>query len=169
MERQELEKNLRQAEEKISRLTQQLKEANREMEMLSYSVSHDLRAPLRAIKGFAEALREDYEDKLDADAQRYLDIITTSTTQIYALMDGILSFSRLGRQEMSPSEVNMSDLVRGLFAELKAKYPGREIEFKLHELPKAKADLILIRQVWSNLLDNAIKFSAPRPTATIEV
>jgi light-regulated signal transduction histidine kinase (bacteriophytochrome) len=169
MESHNEQKNLPPAEEQIARLKQQLKDANRELEMLSYSVSHDLRAPLRAIKGFSEALQEDYQGKFDEDGARYLDIIITSTNQIYRLMDGVLSYSRLGRQEMHPSEINMQDLVRGLFAELQAKYPGRKIEFKVGDLPDATADLMLARQIWSNLLDNAIKFTGTRETAVIEV
>lgn len=157
------------AQQQIARLQQQLKDANRELEMLAYSVSHDMRAPLRAIKGFSEALQEDYGTKLDEEAKRYLDIITTSTNQIYRLMDGILNYSRLGRQEMHPAEVNMTDLVRGLFAELQAKYPGRKIEFRLGTLPNAHCDMALTRQIWWNLIDNAIKFTGPRETALVEI
>jgi light-regulated signal transduction histidine kinase (bacteriophytochrome) len=165
----ESQKKLHEAEEELRRLREQLKEAGRELEMLSYSISHDLRAPLRAIKGFSEALMEDYKDRIDAEGQRYLGIITTSTNQVYALIDGILNFSRLGRQEMHPSDVNVTDLVRGLFAEFQAKHPNRKLDCRVQALPNAHCDLVLSRHLWSNLVDNAIKFTGPRETAVIEV
>lgn len=165
----ELQKKLHETEEELRRTREQLKEAGRELEMLSYSISHDLRAPLRAIKGFSEALLEDYREKLDEEGQRYLNIITTSTNQVYALVDGILSYSRLGRQEMHPSDVPMNDVVRGLVAEMQAKHPARKLDVRVQSLPIACCDLVLIRHLWSSLLDNAIKFTGPRETAVIEI
>jgi light-regulated signal transduction histidine kinase (bacteriophytochrome) len=169
MNREQLEAALQESEAKVSRLEKRLKEADRELEVLAYSISHDLRAPLRAIKGFSEALGEDYHDKLEGDGQRYLSIISTSTEQIVRLIDGVLIFSRLGRQEIRPSELKMKDMVQSLIAELTAKIPQRKLDFQLGVMPDAWGDLNLIRQVWSNLMENAIKFTRPRELGVIEI
>jgi light-regulated signal transduction histidine kinase (bacteriophytochrome) len=169
MNREQLEKALKESEEKVSRLTQQLADANKELEMLSYSISHDLRAPLRAIKGFSEALLEDYKTKLDEDGRRYLDIIVGGSKQIGKLIEGVLNYSRLGRQEMQFSEVNMAELVRAMGIEFQAKFPARKIDFRFHPMPNANGDFILLRYVWAVLMDNAVKFTAPREPALIEL
>lgn len=142
---------------------------NRELESFSYSVSHDLRAPLRAISGFADAVVEDYANQLDDEGRRYLGLIQHNAHQMGQLIDDLLTFSRLNRQQMQSSEVDVGNLGQSVFAELVAQSPGREIVFTAHPMPLAFADGSLIRQVLTNLLSNAIKFTRPRPRAHIEL
>jgi signal transduction histidine kinase/type II secretory pathway pseudopilin PulG len=156
-------------EKKVEERTQQLQETNKELESFSYSVSHDLRAPLRAMDGFSKILVEDYSDKLDSEGKRVLSTIINSTQQMGRLIDDLLAFSRLGRQEVKKQVVNMNTQVQGVFSELQQAAGKRKIEFKLADLPTAQADASLIHQVWSNLLSNALKYSSHKETAIIEV
>jgi signal transduction histidine kinase len=156
-------------EERVQDRTRKLEEANKELEAFSYSVSHDLRAPLRAVDGFSRILLEDYAGKLDADGQRVLDVIRSNTQNMGRLIDDLLAFSRLGRKQIEASPINMSDLADDVFQQLKSGLTDQKVQFKLAPLPSATGDPALIRQVFVNLLSNAAKYSKPRIETVIEV
>ncbi len=147
----------------------QLLAANQDLEAFSYSVSHDLRAPLRAIAGFAGILLEDHAPQLDAGGQRVLGVIIESTGQMSRLIDDILTFSRSNRQEVKKAEIDMTALAQNAASEIKGYAPSRNFQLTINPLPSALGDRALIRQVWLNLLANAVKFTAPRETGRIEV
>lgn len=155
--------------QKLNRRSLELAAANQELEAFTYSVSHDLRAPLRAIGGFARVLLEDYPDKLDPDGLRYLQIINQNATKMGQLIDDLLALSRLGRKEMRLVHLDMNDLARDICAELRALYPERNLQIELQELPAAWGDRLMIRQVLNNLIQNAIKFTKDREPALIRV
>ncbi|MGE5468370.1 MAG: MASE3 domain-containing protein [Ignavibacteria bacterium] len=157
----------RDLEHRVVERTAQLEAANKELEAFSYSISHDLRAPLRAIDGFSQILSEDYADRLDADGQHHLSTIRAGAQRLGELIDDILTFSRTSRQELAFAPVDMNRLVREAFDEVRPE--GREIVLQAAELPPAKGDPTLIRQVLVNLLSNAVKFTAGRSPAVIEV
>jgi len=146
----------------------QLHSVNKELEAFSYSVSHDLRAPLRAINGFAKILFEDYASTLDADGIDSLNAIMNNSKKMGILIDDLLAFSRLGRKEISTSLINMTDLVKSVKEE-ELTGNTNEIEFLIHTLPPAKGDQALIKQVWVNLISNAIKYSKHKPKSKIEI
>ncbi len=145
-----------------------LEAVNKELEGFSYSVSHDLRAPLRAVSGFAEAVVEDYGPQLDDEGKRYLGLIQENAHKMGQLIDDLLAFSRLGRQEMQMVQVDMTALAQEVFDELSALATGRDIRFTAQTTPPAIGDKAMIRQVLVNLISNAIKFTRPREKAVIE-
>ena len=145
-----------------------LETLNNELEAFSYSVSHDLRAPLRAISGFAEAVVEDYSPRLDDEGKRYLALIEDNAHRMGRLIDDLLSFSRLGRQQMTESLIDMTALAQGVFDGLAGVTPERQIAIRIGSVPPARGDILLIRQVLVNLLSNAIKFSRPDAQTSIE-
>ena len=149
--------------------TEEAAKANKEMEAFSFSVSHDLRSPLRAIDGFAQILVEKYSDKFDDEGKRIILIIKESTVQMGKLIDDLLSFSRLGRTEIKKNPVIMGPIVDEVYKELKKYSPNRVIEFTIHDLPDSRADIDMIRMVWTNLISNAIKFTNKKEKAQIEV
>lgn len=161
-------KKLQAAEAKVQLVTA-LQAANKELEAFSYSVSHDLRAPLRAIDGFSKILSEDYAPKLDDDGQHVIATIRQSTEQMGQLIDDLLAFSRLGRQAIKKEVIQMTVLAKTVFDELKLINPGRNINFTCPDLPDAQADASLVREVWVNLLSNAIKYTKKKDQATITV
>jgi light-regulated signal transduction histidine kinase (bacteriophytochrome) len=146
-----------------------LEESNKELESFSYSVSHDLRAPLRAIDGFALMLEEDYAGKLDAEGRRFLTVIRENTNRMGALVDDLLAFSRLGRQSVSKSEVNVDGLVREVVDEALRAHNGTVPRIDIQDLPSARADQGLLRQVWVNLVSNAIKYSSKSALPSVSV
>jgi signal transduction histidine kinase len=156
-------------EQRVQERTGKLKEANMELEAFSYSVSHDLRAPLRAIDGFSRILAEDYAEKLDEDGKRVLNVIRSNTQNMGRLIDDLLAFSRLGRKQIEATPVNMSDLANDVFQQLKSGLANQKIQLNLASLPGATGDPALIRQVFVNLLSNAAKYSRPRAETVIEV
>jgi signal transduction histidine kinase len=149
--------------------TAQLQAANQELEAFSYSVSHDLRAPLRAVDGFSRILLEDYADKLDAEGRRVLNVIRTNTQNMGRLIDDLLTFSRLGRKQIEPAIINMGELARDVFTQLESNMSGRAPRLNLKELPPTHGDRALLRQVFVNLLSNAAKYSRPKEPSVIEV
>ncbi len=167
---------LKHAEEEIKKLNEELKRyiiqlesANKELEAFSYSVSHDLRAPLRAIDGFSRIILEDYLDKLDDEGKRVLSVIRNNTQKMGQLIDDLLLFSRLGRQELRASGIDMGKLARAVSEELKLAVPERKLKFNINTLIPAQGDQAMIRQVFVNLLSNAVKFTRPKERAVIEV
>ncbi len=149
--------------------TEELAALNKELEAFSYSVSHDLRSPLRAIDGFSSILLEDYSGTLDAKGKRLLNIIRTNTQKMGQLIDDLLAFARLGRQHMKLTVINMAELTKAVFDELASRSPERKLELHVKTLPPAQGDPAMIRQVFVNLLSNAIKFTRYRDPTVIEV
>jgi PAS domain S-box-containing protein len=144
-------------------------ERTSELEAFNYSVSHDLRAPLRALDGFSRALAEDYAAELGGEGQRYLRLISANAKQMGALIDGLLAFSRLGRQGMVRSPVDVRALVADVIEVLQPDLAGRDVEIAVGELPSCFADALLLRQVYANLIGNAVKFTGGREAARIEI
>ena len=159
----------RTAEMELKERTVQLEAANKELEGFSYSVSHDLRAPLRAIDGFSMRLIRDFGDKLEEDGVRKLHAIGRNAQQMGQLIDDLLSFSRLSRKEMHMSRVNMAAMARDVWNEIKESNPNREHDFKIVNMIPVFGDASLIRQVIVNLLANAVKFTRGRKPAVIEI
>ena len=156
-------------EYKVADRTAQLKNANTEMESFSYSVSHDLRAPIRAISGYAKILEEDYGVQMDADATTALHSIRHNAKRMGNLIDDLLAFSQLGRKQVAVSEINMRQLVASIIEDLLLEDTGHKIEFIVPLLPPAEGDLSLIKQVWINLLSNAVKYSKYKPKTIINI
>lgn len=155
--------------ERMEEKTRELEEANKDLEGFAYSVSHDLRTPLRAIDGFSQQVLKRYEDKLDDEGKRYLNLVRDNTLKMGQLIDDILAFSRMGRLGMSMAEVNMEGLAREVFDELMRTVNGRDLAVEIKPLPPAHGDHAILRQVWVNLLGNAIKFTSHNPAASIRV
>jgi signal transduction histidine kinase len=153
----------------LSRRSAELETANADLEGFSYSVSHDLRAPLRAIDGFAAILREDYAAQLDAEGQRLFQVVSDNAQKMGQLIDDILAFSRAGRRELQVTRLDMAALLGEVWQGLQAQRQGRDIDLRLGDLPPACGDPAAIRQVWQNLLGNAVKFTRGQAPALIEV
>lgn len=156
-------------EQRVADRTEELGAANKELEGFSYSVSHDLRAPLRAVIGFSKMLLEDHGEQLDAEARRKVDVIREDAEHMGMLIDDLLAFSRLGRKAIQLTEVNMTELAQSVYDNLSRQTPDQHAEFRLGKLPPASGDRALLGQVWTNLLSNAMKFSSKRDGALIEV
>jgi signal transduction histidine kinase len=165
-ERQRLNAEL---EQRVADRTGQLEAANKELEGFSYSVSHDLRAPLRAVVGFSRLLLEDHGKQLDGEARRKIDVIQSEAQRMGQLIDELLAFSRLGRKAMQMGDLDMTDLARATFDGLNGHHEGVRADLHLAALPRTKGDRVLLGQVWANLLSNAIKFSSKREHPLIEV
>jgi signal transduction histidine kinase len=156
-------------EERVVARTAELEASNRELEAFSYSVSHDLRAPLRSIDGFSRLVLDENRAQLSPESARRLDLVRAGAQQMGYLIDDLLSFSRLGRVELKKRRVHTAAIVNEVIAELKLQNPNRQIEFVMQDLPACYADPNLLKQVFRNLLANAVKFTGKRPTARIEV
>src|SRR5215467_13172221 len=152
-------------EHRVEERTAELNATIRELEAFSYSISHDLRAPLRAIDGFSKMLQDDYESKLDPEGKRLIDVIRHNTLNMGRLIDGLLAFSRLGRQQVEHARIAMPDLVRDAIEEVRNSANGRTIQFRVGNLPDVKGDRVLLRQVLINLISNAVKFTRGRDPA----
>lgn len=155
-------------EQKVAVRTSQLESVNKELEAFSYSVSHDLRAPLRAVSGYANILMEDNKENLDADGISSLNAILKNSKKMGELIDDLLAFSRLGRKEVITSEINMSALVKSVWEE-EMNGNINNVEFTMPELLPALGQQVLIKQVWVNLISNAIKYSKHKPKTHIEI
>jgi signal transduction histidine kinase len=153
----------------VTERTQQLEAANRELEAFSYTISHDLRAPLRAISGFTAILSEEYADAMPAEARGYLKRVKDSGDHMGHLVDDLLAFSRLGRQAVRTQRVSIRGIVDRALEQLAPALAGRQVEVVIGELPDAACDAALVEQVFVNLLSNAFKYSRPRDHARVEV
>jgi PAS domain S-box-containing protein len=155
-------------EKKVTERTAQLQVANKDLESFSYSVSHDLRTPLRAINGYATMLKEDFEDKLGAEGNRIINTITDNARLMGQLIDDLLSFSRIGRKEISINPVNMYTHVKACFRQLFENGP-QKYQVTIHDLQDCEGDSAMIKQVWMNLIGNAIKYTSKTEKPSIEI
>jgi PAS domain S-box-containing protein len=162
------DEQIRELSAALQRNIHQLEVRNQEFEAFSHSVSHDLRAPLRAVRGNVQILREDYGEQMDVDARKIIEKIDLNAKKMDALINDLLSFSRIGKKEVRRSLINMQDLVRNVFSEISSDKP-LTAEVSIHPLPDMFGDFGMISQVWSNLVSNAVKYSANNAHARIEV
>lgn len=156
-------------EQRIEARTRQLKEVNQELESFAYSVSHDLRAPLRHINGYVALLEEQFTGDLPEKATHYMNTVTQATRQMGVLIDDLLQFSKTSRQELRKSLIDMNKIVNEVIHELQAQNPDRKIIFTLNKLPEVMGDQAMLRQVWVNLIGNAIKYTRRNEEATINI
>lgn len=156
-------------EKRVEERTEQLNKSVHELEAFTYTVSHDLRSPLRAIDGFSAILEMDHGTRLDDDARRIISVIRQNAQKMGTLIDELLTFSRLGRAEISKRPISMKELAASVFQEITTDVEKKKYTFLLHELHPAMADGIMIRQVWINLLSNALKFSKYKDLPEIEI
>lgn len=168
-QKKDIEDLLKQTSEKLDQRARQLEISNQELESFSYSVSHDLRAPLRAIDGFSRLLVEEYREAIPVEGQRNLEVIRENAVQMGHLIDDLLSFSRLSRQAMKRRPFSMETMVNDSLRVLQPQMEGRDVRVEIKAMPVAHADPNLIKHVVTNLLGNAIKFTANRERAEIEV
>jgi light-regulated signal transduction histidine kinase (bacteriophytochrome) len=156
-------------EQKVSERTEQLEAANKELEAFSYSVSHDLRAPLRHISGFVDLLNKNNSAQLDSEGLRFLNIITESVHEMGNLIDALLTFSRLSKTEMQRVKINSKSIVNRALKTFSDELTGRIVKINISDLPDAMGDENLINQVWVNLISNALKYSRNKEKAVIDI
>ena len=156
-------------EQRVAERTTQLQAVNKELETFSYSVSHDLKAPLRAIDGFTSILIEKHQNKLDSDGQHICDVIKSSAVQMSRLIEDLLTFSRLNRSELHMSAIDMKTMANSIYYEYSLPEQRENISFTVRDIPRAFGDPSLIRQVWANLISNAVKFSSKKDHPEINI
>jgi light-regulated signal transduction histidine kinase (bacteriophytochrome) len=157
-------------QQRVARLEAELEAARRELEAFTHSVSHDLRAPLRAISGFSQILMEEHAAGLSAEAQRLLKVVDDSGKRMDAMVEALLRLSRLGRQPLTPRRIDMNALAREALGELREAQQGRALELRVDDaLPECEGDAALLKRVLVELLANALKFTRGRAPARIEV
>ena len=168
-ERKKAEDSIKQLNTELKSNLLKLESSNKELEAFSYSVSHDLRAPLRHITGFADLLTKDYRDEMPDKVKHYLDNITHSAKQMGILIDDLLQFSRNNRSELTKTVFNMGDVLDDVLAQTKHLTQKRRIDWRISSLPEVSADFNLIRMVMTNLVENALKYTRTRKLAIIEI
>lgn len=172
-ERKEIEKKMMnlniELEEKVKQRTSELEASNKELESFSYSVSHDLRAPLRYINGYVDLLNERFRDDLPEKAQHYLEVISSASKQMGTLIDELLLYSRTGRQVISKINLDMNILVHEVVEKFYFEIQNRKIEWEISNLPSVNADFTMMKQVWINLIDNALKYSRNNEITKISI
>ena len=156
-------------EQRVAERTAELEVANKELEAFSYSVSHDLRAPLRAVNGFAGIVLEDFGAQLPEEGRNHLERIRAGALRMGALIDDLLAFSRLSRQAVNRQNVNTVKLVQNVLDELRPQHEGRQLEIQIGNLPVCHGDPALLKQIWVNLVSNAIKYTRGREPAIVEI
>lgn len=156
-------------EQRVQERTHELEQANQQLEAFSYSVSHDLKSPLNAVYSLVCLLREFYSNQFDNDGKEMLETIVKSTQSMSTLIDELLTFFMMDKKPLNKERVDMKDIVLEISKNLKALEPNRNIEFKISELPEIYADSTLIKQVWTNLISNAMKYSQKKEQTIIEV
>jgi signal transduction histidine kinase len=169
IEKEKMTIELAAANDGLAARTSELIAVNAELESFSYSVSHDMRIPLRAIQGYSRMLKEDYESKLTPEANRLIDNIISYTKKMGQLIDELLAFSRLGRKELVPENVPMQDIVKNICTEMTTEHSCPRIEFKINELLPAEGDTVALNQTWINLISNAVKYSRLKDKPFIEI
>ena len=169
IEKHKQELSLIELNEELKHKNDELELMNKELESFSYSISHDLRAPLRSINGFSEVLKQDYEKNLDQEGKHILSRIIEGGLKMNSLIDSMLSLSRLGRKELVKQQINMQALVNSVIKELNAEKENNHILWHIKQLLSIKGDPELLRQVYMNLISNAIKYSSKRLTPEIEI
>lgn len=167
--RQHLEDAVAERTAEIQTANKHLESANQELETFAYSVSHDLRTPLRAVDGFSRILLEDYAPRLDIEGQRIVTVVREGTKKMAQMIDDILAFSRAGRQEIAPGAIEMEELARAALKDLEPLLADAHIEVQIKPLPASHGDAPMLRLLWTNLLDNAIKFTRREPVGVIEI
>ena len=168
-QRKEADERIQKLNEDLQRHAEELEVANKELESFSYTVSHDLRTPLRAVDGFSQMVLEDYGPQLPPEGQRQLQTVRAGAQRMGKLVDDLLTFSRLGRAAINRQKINTNSLVDDVLEELDYMKEGRSIALKRGDLPPCEGDQALLRQVWINLLANALKYTSRRPHAVIEI
>ena len=167
--RNKSEQNILKLNADLARNVAELNSANKELESFSYSVSHDLRAPLRIIDGFAQIMSDDYKHKLDAEGRRFIDAIRTNAQQMGMLIDDLLNFSRIGRQELAIQEIDMHKVIEHVIDSFRVLNKTIGAEIQIDHIANAKCDEHLIKQVWINLLSNALKYSRKKEKPEIRI
>jgi light-regulated signal transduction histidine kinase (bacteriophytochrome) len=161
--------NHHELESKVEERTAQLENVNKELEAFSYSVSHDLRTPLRAINGYSIMLKEDYEGELDTEGQRIIRNIISNAKMMGQLIDDLLSFSRMGKKDLVRTRIDMQRLTETVVKELLQQEPENKYQVTIEDLPSVEGDEVMIKQVMMNLVGNAIKYSAKKDNPMIKV
>lgn len=156
-------------ERRVAERTAQLETANKELDSFSYSVSHDLRAPLRAITQFSRIVQEEHAASMDAEGKRYLQLVQDNGKLMSQLVADLLALAHLGRHELTKQIIDSGQMVRQCLKDMSAEQEGRQIEIVIGDLPDCEADAALLKQVWTNLLSNAIKYTGKREQARIEI
>lgn len=166
---EDLEQRIQERTKELSKKNLELENANEELEAFTYSVSHDLRAPLRHIAGFAELLKKRHREKLDKEGANYIDYVTEASSNMGHLIDDLLQLSRVGRGEILEREINVEELVLDCSERLDKEHPNLKIRWEIGSIENVVADYNLLKQVWLNLLGNAVKYSSKREESIIEV